>query len=143
MDEYLKELNLIDLLSEKHKKLRREVMRLWLEKKGEEITDTEAHMLGMLEKKSMTMAESARKVNVSRQAAHKCAQKLIERGYIEMKAIEGNKRDKLIVLTKKGEEYCNEMLKLKEQIEEEISINIGRENVERLKVDLRKDWLDS
>lgn len=57
--------------------------------------------------------------------------------------INGNKRDKLILLTKKGEEYCNEMLKLKKQIEEEISINIGRENVEILKVTLRKNWLNS
>lgn len=140
MDDYLEELNLIDLLSEKHKKLRREVMKIWQEKNGEEITDTEAHLLGMLDKKSMTVAESARKVNVSRQAAHKCAKKLIEQGYITMKAIEGNNRDKLIVLTTKGEEYCSEMLKIKKQIEEDISVKIGHENVERLKTYMRKDW---
>jgi DNA-binding MarR family transcriptional regulator len=142
MDDYLKELNLIDLLSEKHKKLRREVMKLWLEKNGEEITDTQAHMLGKLELKGMTVAESARKINVSRQAAHKCAKKLIEQGYIVMNSIEGNKRDKLLLLTKKGEEYCNEMLKIKEQVEEEVSSNIGRENVEKLKIYLRRNWMD-
>ena len=38
MDDYLKDLNLIDLLSEKHKKLRKEVMKLWIEKNGEYIT---------------------------------------------------------------------------------------------------------
>ena len=49
MDDYLKDLNLVDLLSEKHKKLRKEVMKLWLEQHGEYITDSESHMLGMIE----------------------------------------------------------------------------------------------
>lgn len=143
MNDYLKELNLIDLLSEKHRKLRGEVIKLWLEKKGEEITDTETHMMAMLKVKNMTIAESGRKINLTRQAAHKCAKKLIEKGYIEMNSLEENKRDKLIVLTQKGDEYCNEMTKIKEQLEEEISANIGHENVKILKEYLRKQWLNT
>ena len=142
MDEYLKDLNLIDLLSEKHKKLRKEVMKLWIEKNGEYITDTESHMLGMLDAKSMTVAEIARKVNISRQGAHKCAKKLIDSEYIIMNAIEGNNRDKLLVLAKKGEDYCREMLILKQKVEEEIINNIGHESVEFLKNLLRKSWID-
>ena len=90
----------------------------------------------------MTVAEIARKMNISRQGAHKCAKKLIDSEYIIMNAIEGNNRDKLLVLSKKGEEYCREMLILKQQVEEEIIKNIGYENVEFLKEFLRKDWLD-
>lgn len=142
MDEYLKDLNLIDLLSEKHKKLRKEVMKLWVEKNRKYITDTESHMLGMLDAKSMTVAEIARKMNISRQGAHKCAKKLIDSEYIIMNAIEGNNRDKLLVLDKKGEDYCREMLILKQQVEEEIINNIGHENVELLKSLLRKSWID-
>lgn len=142
MDDYLKDLNLIDLLSEKHKKLRKEVMKLWIEKNGEYMTDTESHMLGMLDAKSMTVSEIARKVNISRQGAHKCAKKLIDSEYIIMNAIEGNNRDKLLVLAKKGEDYCSEMLILKRQLEEEIINNIGYENVEFLKGILRKSWID-
>ena len=141
MDDYLKDLNLIDLLSEKHKKLRKEVMKLWIERNGEYITDTESHMLGMLDAKSMTVAEIARKMNISRQGAHKCAKKLIDSEYITMNAIEGNNRDKLLVLTKKGEEYCSEMLILKQRVEEEVCKNIGGENVEFLKEILRTDWI--
>ena len=142
MDEYLKNLNLVDLLSEKHKKLRKEVMELWLAQHGEYITNTESHMLGMLEAKSMTVAEVARKMNISRQGAHKCAKKLIDSEYITMNAIEGNNRDKLLVLTKIGEEYCNKMLILKQRVEEEVCKNIGCENVEFLKEILRTDWID-
>lgn len=141
MDNYLNEMNFIDLISEKHKKLRREVMKLWLLKNGEEVSDTESHMLGVLDKKPMTVAESARKMNISRQAAHKCSKKLIDHGYIVMNSIEGNKRDKLLILTNKGEEYCNEMLKIKEKIEEDISKKIGKETIEILKTCLRKDWI--
>ena len=142
MDEYFKDLNLIDLLSEKHKKLRKEVMKLWLERKGEYITDTEAHMLGMIDAKCMTVAEIARKMNISRQGAHKCAKKLIDSEYIKMNVIEGNNRDKLLVLTKKGQDYCCEMLILKQQVEEEIKNKLGHENVELLKKLLRKDWIN-
>ena len=142
MDDYLKDLNLVDLVSERHKYLRRKVMQLWLDKNGEYMTETEAHLLGMLDRENMTMAKSAKKINLSRQATHKCAKKLIDRGYIIMSSIEGNNRDKLISLTEKGVEYCSEMLKLKEQIEEEVARNIGNDNVELFKMYLRKDWLD-
>ncbi|ADL53905.1 MarR family winged helix-turn-helix transcriptional regulator [Clostridium cellulovorans] len=141
MNDYLNDLNLIDLISEKHKRLRKEVIKLWLEKKGEEITDTESHLLAMLEIKSMTVAETARKIDLSRQAVHKCAKKLINQGYIMMKCIEGNNRDKLIVLTEKGHEYCSEMLIIKRYIEEEVAKEIGHESVAMMKALLRKDWI--
>jgi DNA-binding MarR family transcriptional regulator len=142
MDNYLRDLNLVDLVSEKHKKLRREVMELWAKQNDEYISNSEAHMLGTLNIKAMTVAEIARKMNISRQGAHKCAKKLIDSEYIIMKSIEGNNRDKLLVLTKKGEDYCSQMSILKKQVEEEVVYNIGYENVEFLKEFLRKDWVD-
>jgi DNA-binding MarR family transcriptional regulator len=142
MNNYLETLNLIDLISEKHKKLRKEVMKLWDEKHSEYISDSEAHMLGTINIREMTVAEVARKMNISRQGAHKCAKKLIDREYIMLKSIEGNNRDKLIVLTNKGEECCTEMLVLKKQLEDSIIKKMGDENIEFLKDFLRRDWLD-
>jgi len=142
MNNYLEDLNLVDLVSEKHKKLRKEVMELWAKQHEEYISDSESHMLGTINIKEMTVAEIARKMNISRQGAHKCAKKLIDSKYIIMKSIEGNNREKLIVLTKKGEDYCMEMLILKQQLEERIIKNIGYENVQFLKEFLRKDWMD-
>lgn len=142
MDNYLETLNLIDLISEKHKKLRKEVMKLWDEKHSEYISDSESHMLGTINIREMTVAEVSRKMNISRQGAHKCAKKLIDNGYIILKSVEGNNRDKLIVLTEKGDEYCTEMLILKKQLEDNIIKKLGIENIEFLKDFLRKDWLD-
>lgn len=143
MSDYLKELHLVDLLSEKHKELRKKVMELWLQKDGEYISDTESHMLGMLEIKNMTVAECARKMNISRQATHKCSKKLIERGYIVTSSIEGNNRDILLALTERGDEYCSEMLKLKKTLEEEVAKKIGKENVKMLKNLLKKEWIEN
>ena len=145
MDDYLGDLNLVDLVSEKHKKLRKEVMKLWAKQHDEYISDSESHMIHMIGNvniKEITVAQIARKMNISRQGAHKCAKKLIDSEYIIMKAIQGNNRDKLLTLSKKGEEYCKEMLILKQRVEEEIIKNIGYENVEFLKEFLRKDWID-
>ncbi|WP_242832636.1 hypothetical protein [Clostridium saccharoperbutylacetonicum] len=58
-----------------------------------------------------------------------------------MKSVEGNNRDKLVILTLKGEAYCKEMLILKQEIEEEIVKNIGNDNMQFLKEMLRKDWI--
>jgi DNA-binding MarR family transcriptional regulator len=98
-------------------------------------------MMATVNIKQMTVAEIARKMNISRQAVHKFSKKLIEEDYITMKPVEGNNRDKLVVLTSKGEAYCKKMLILKQEIEEEIVKNIGYDNVQLLKEILRKDWI--
>ena len=142
MNDYLKDLNIVDLVSEKHQQLRTKVLKLWIENGEEDINKTESHMLAMIEIKSMTIAETARRINMSRQAAHKCAQNLISRGYIIANNIEGNQRDKLIMLTEKGKNYCANMLILKEEIENEIEKNIGKENLNKLRKCLKEKWID-
>lgn len=77
---------------------------------------------------------------MSRQATHKCAQSLISRGYISANNIDGNQRDKLIVLTEKGKNYCSNMLILKEEIE--IEKNIGKENLNKSRKYLKEKWID-
>ena len=142
MNDYLKDLNIVDLVSEKHQQLRTKVLKLWIENGEEDINQTESHMLAMIEIKSMTIAETARRINMSRQAAHKCAQNLISRGYIIANNIEGNQRDKLIMITEKGKNYCSNMLILKEEIENEIEKNIGKENLNKLRKCLKEKWID-
>lgn len=140
IEEYINNLNLIDLVSEKHKKLRKKTFKLWAERNLENISGAETHLLAMLSIKNMTIADCARKMNLSRQAVHKCSKDLIAQNYITFFSIEGNHRDKLLQLTDKGTNYCIKMLNLKEEIEREITENIGSENVEFLKNLLRKEW---
>ncbi|EPZ58515.1 transcriptional regulator, MarR family [[Clostridium] sordellii ATCC 9714] len=52
MNSYLDNLNLIDLLSEKHAQLRKIVRDKWSENAGEYITDTESYIIALLERKA-------------------------------------------------------------------------------------------
>ncbi|MBD7910790.1 MULTISPECIES: MarR family transcriptional regulator [Clostridium] len=140
MKDYLSNVSLIDLVSEKQQELRVKIVNIGEERWGESVTQSESNMLAVIEKENMTIAEAARKINVSRQAAHKCVQGLITRGYINTTSIEGNQRNKLIVLTDKGKKYCNEMIVIKREVEEEIEESIGKANIELLRQCLNSKW---
>ena len=72
----IKKLNIIDLISEKHITLRREVEERWSESGEEDITHTEAMLLAKIDMGKISLAEVARQANVSRQAMYKCAKKI-------------------------------------------------------------------
>jgi DNA-binding MarR family transcriptional regulator len=141
MKNQLEGLNLVDLLSERHSQLRRKVRTQWLEAGMDDITQTESHMLSILEKERMTIAETARKINFTRQAAHKCAQGLIEKGYIDF--TRNNQRDKLLILTENGKKYCSGTLQIKHKIEQEVAQKIGQENLVLLKNLLQNEWYEN
>jgi DNA-binding MarR family transcriptional regulator len=140
MKDCLKNVSLIDLVSEKQQELHVKIVSIEEERWGENVTQSESHILAVIEEENMTIAEAARKINVSRQAAHKCVQGLITRGYISTTSIEGNQRDKLIVLTEKGKKYSREMLVIKKEVEEEIEESIGKSNTELLRQCLNSRW---
>ena len=116
-------LNIIDLISEKHAKLRKMVIEAWVESGEERVSDTESYMLALIEKNELTVAQIGRIIGISRQGAHKCAKSLIERGYLTME--NRNYRGKELLLTDKGIRFCRETLILKEKFEEEIKNNIN------------------
>ena len=112
-----------------------------LNKHIEKINQTESHILGIIEMDSRTVAEVAKEMNISRQAAHKCAQGMISRGYITSENREGSNKEKLLVLTEKGRQCNAEMLKIKVDIEKQVSEELGEPSVEIMKLLLRKKWI--
>ncbi|SCG95790.1 MULTISPECIES: MarR family winged helix-turn-helix transcriptional regulator [unclassified Romboutsia] len=140
MQSYFKDLNIIDLISEKHAKLRKLVRDKWVELGEEYISDTESYILAIIEREPMSVAQIARIIDISRQGVHKCTKDLILRGYIYTEYVEGNSRDKILLLTEKGKRFFEETLLLKESIEEEIKTSIGRKEFEILKDCLSKRW---
>ena len=141
MKEYLENLHLTDPISEKHKKVRKITLDLWIKNHRNNFSETEMHLLSMLIIRKMTIAESARKMNISRQGVHKFSKILLENDYILFETIEGNHKEKLMALTPKGIEVYNEMVKLKTEIENQISNEIGEENIKILKNLLLKNWI--
>ena len=141
MKVYLENLNLIDLLSEKHAQLRKIVRDKWSEENdGEYITDTESYIIALLERENMTASQLARIIDISRQGAHKCTKNLILKGYIKLENINSSSRDKTLMLTEKGEKFCEETLVLKNQLEKSIEEVIGDENLKVLKSCLKEKW---
>lgn len=132
-------LNIIDLISEKHITLRREVEERWSKSGEEDITHTEAMLLAKINMGKISLAEVARQANVSRQAMYKCAKKLEVKGYLEFIASESNQT--YTCLTEKGVLYCKKSNELKDIIEEEITQKLGEENMKLIKKLLECEWI--
>ena len=133
-------LNIIDLISEKHAKLRKMVIEAWVESGEERVSDTESYMLALIEKNELTVAQIGRIIGISRQGAHKGAKGLIERGYIIIENQNVNSRDKILFLTEKGLRFCRETLILKEKFETDIINAIGEDKFQILKQCLSENW---
>ena len=133
-------LNIIDLISEKHAKLRRMVIETWVEGGGERVSDTESYMLALVEKNEFTVAQIGRIIGISRQGAHKCAKGLIERGYIIIENQDVKSRDKILSLTEKGLSFCKDTLTLKEKFQIDIINSIGEEKFKILQECLSESW---
>lgn len=132
-------LNIIDLISEKHIALRREVEERWSKSGEEEINHTEAMLLAKINMGKISLAEVARQANISRQAMHKCAKKLEDRGYLKFISNENNQT--YTTLTEKGILYCEKSNELKEKMEQEIEDILGKENLKIIKSMLEKKWM--
>lgn len=133
-------LNIIDLISEKHIVLRREVEDRWAEHQEEDISHTEALLLAKINMGKISIAEIARQANISRQAMFKCAKKLETRGYLVFVTNEHGNRS--IELTYKGNDYCKRSQELKEALENKIVDALGKEQVKVLKELLNKNWIE-
>ncbi|WHY21198.1 helix-turn-helix domain-containing protein [Paenibacillus sp. G2S3] len=138
MDNHLQEMNLIDLLSEKHLALRKIVT----DQDPDQINKTESHILAVLEAHQMlSISEISRIIHISRQGTHKSIQGLLSRNYVEATQVEGNQRDKNIILTQKGIECNQRMMITKIELEQRIANKLGAANVELLKSLLKEEWL--
>lgn len=138
--ETIKQLPLMDLISEKHSKLRRDIEKRWSTISPIEFTHTEWFLLGKCEQESISISNAAKMIGISRQAMQKCARKLQERGFVDFYYHNGNRRDKYIELTENGRKCSIENNKLKIIIEKEIIEILGNEIVKQLKETLVKEW---
>ena len=138
MEQEIKALTLIDLISEKHIILRKSIEDRWQATQEEAISHTEGLLLAKLYMGKTSLAEVARQANISRQAMYKCAKQLEARGYLTFTTNEA--KAKYAVLTKKGERYYHKSQLLKQEIEKEIEEVLGTQLMEHLKETLKSDW---
>lgn len=136
----LQNLDLIDLISERHSLVRRISANAWNEQSEIYISNSEWYIMARVYKRQPSVAYVTKNVDISRQALHKFIKKLIEKGLVETKNVENNKKEKSIHLTALGEECYEKNEVLKAQLENEIAEKIGIEKVNILKDILKVDW---
>lgn len=136
----LQNLDVIDLLSERHAILHRLVEDKWNEHNEIYISNSEWYILARIYKKQPTISDVTKSVDISRQATHKFIKRLQEKGLVEVTNVEHSKKHKAIRMTKFGEECYEKNKLLKIEIEQQLVNVIGEEQVVNLKNILKLDW---
>lgn len=136
----LQNLDLIDLLSERHSLVRRISETAWNDKSEINISNSEWYIMARIYKKRPTISYVTKNVEISRQAIHKFIKNLSAKGLVEIQNVENNKKEKCIQLTALGEECYEKNAALKAQLENEIAEKVGIEQVTILKDILKLDW---
>lgn len=140
MDFELKNLDIVDLISERHVQLRDYVENQWNNYSDIRISGTEWFILARIYGKQPTIASISKNVNITRQATHKNIKSLEAKGLVEVLDAEQNKREKGIRLTTLGERCFEKYTELSEELENKITLNIGKERLSMVMEILKMDW---
>lgn len=140
LNSILQNLDLIDLLSERHILLRKISEKLWNDNSDIYISNSEWFIIARIYQKQPTISYVSKQVDISRQATHKLIKSLESKGLVVVKNVENNKKDKCIRLTAFGEECYEKNESLKATIEKKIAEQIGAEQLILLKDILKADW---
>ena len=114
----------------------------WMEREMVELNKTskyrgsikEIRLFNALRGQEKSISELARIMNISRQAVHKTAHKLVDLGFLELISEDGNKKNKIIKITTLGQEIRKQGAEHLMQIEEKLSWDIGERNLEFMKI---------
>ncbi len=140
MNHELENLDLIDLLSERHLLLRGIAEKLWNDSSEIHISNSEWFIMARIYKKKPTIAYVTKNVDISRQATHKFIKSLESKGLVEVMNVKNNNKEKCIKLTSLGEECYEKNAALKASLVKKIADNIGEKQVAFLKNLLKSDW---
>jgi len=136
----LQKQDLIDLISERHVRLRSLNNQLWHQSHDIHISNSEWFIMARIYKKEPTISYVTRHVDISRQATHKFIKILQSKGLVEISNAQHNNKDKLIRLTKFGEECFEQNESIKATLQAKINASIGAEQADQLMRILKLDW---
>ena len=94
---------------------------------------TEIRLFNALRGQEKSISELARIMNISRQAVHKTAHKLVDLGFLELISEDGNKKNRIIKITTLGQEIRKQGAEHLMEIEKRLSWNLGKRNLEFIK----------
>lgn len=135
-----RQLDLIDLISERHYQLRRMIEQQWNNTGHVPISNSEWFIIARIYKQNPTISYITKHVDITRQAVHKLIKKLEAKGLIVIHDMENNKKVKCLRLTPLGEQCYELYASYKIRLEEAIASVIGQQQLDQLKVSLSTEW---
>ena len=113
----------------------------WMEREMVELNKTskyrgsisEIRLFNALRGQEKSISELARIMNISRQAVHKTAHKLVDLGFLELISEDGNKKNRIIKITTLGQEIRKQGAEYLMEIERKLCWNLGERNLEFIK----------
>ncbi|MDB1125983.1 MarR family winged helix-turn-helix transcriptional regulator [Vibrio algarum] len=137
---FIETLGVVDLISEKHKQLRQITMERIGQRFEVRFSEMDIYLISLNQDNPMSLSESARFMNISRQAVHKHAKHLTALGFIQLVTSEANRRDKVIKLTQAGQELSIKINDIKSELEAELDAELGSENYDQIRTLFRGHW---
>lgn len=107
-----------------------------------ELTRAQSILLGHIGPEGTRSSELARRLGVSRQAAHQTVHELKRAGLVELQPDPTNRGANLVVRTESGESCYQIARALFIDLERGLARRIGEDQVRNLRVALEKDWGD-
>jgi len=101
---------------------------------------TATRILTLIQNGTFTSTQLAKKLNISRQAIHKSITNLCEKEYLHLENEKGNRKNKNITVTKKGEQLLSCRKEVLAKVEKRVEKNLGKEDYKKLKELLAKQW---
>lgn len=138
--EFLDGLGIVDLISEKHKQLRKITMENINKQLDDALSEMDIYLIILNQHCALSVSESARFMNISRQAAHKHVKHLSASGLIELTTSELSRREKLINLTAEGERVTEQINLIKADLESQLEIELGSDNYQKIKTLFKLVW---
>jgi len=136
----LENLDLIDLISERHLLLRKITEKTWNDRSEISVSNSEWFIMARIYGIRPTLAQVSKSIDISRQATHKLVRGLESRGLVIIEDSTENNKDKCIRMTPLGEECYEKNLALKAELIDRIADHIGSDKVSLLKDILMTDW---
>lgn len=133
-------LEIIDLISEWHTRLRAEIDASWNEESEMHLSNTEWHILTKIYNGMYVISDITGSLYITRQATHKHLKNLQVKELVEIVDNELNKKKKNVKLTSKGVYLIERYNELKDSLEFTLKQSIGEEPYSNLKNILSKEW---
>jgi DNA-binding MarR family transcriptional regulator len=106
----------------------------------QQLTIAQGRVFAQLKGKDLNISELAKRLGVSRQAAQKTVASLVEMRLLQLGESADNLSAKVVHITEQGHQFRQQIGNAMDEVEAQISLNIGKQHIEQLKALLQLKW---